>query len=474
MVNRPLLLILLSFVFLINSCSYMTKKKTWPEAQEEMEAFVDRFVNDCVGRDIVAEPSPELGTKFYSKFHPGIGKESFRGQCTVGKSKPGYYASYDKSYFIYQRWQEFLNIVKSRFGIIYHDSARFISGCLKGQLHDFLLRDGETHIVVQFVNDYGKMEGCYQTYWQGATLQLNKNGLSSPDIIRPKKDKSYLVRRIDVINKDRLTELEKRELRMRYEQLSEKEKEERTKRIAHKIRLSKNNLSFWEQERQDMINLRRKTRQRERAREKAFLNQLDQQLAKGMMGLQQKVVEKQQRDHQRSMQNQASQVNFPATSQSYSQKMSASQIFKDIKGFNSDQMDENISYEEEAQDHEEQEATTGDFSRNSSQQTTEDKIEKKKSKVYEPSPEVLERETDSWFSDKKLAIAYARLKATNDIKTVCQQKEARSDTLTFSQIEAGNAPPRWNFSVPNCRQGGWKDEEWKCQAKVSGTCFRYQ
>lgn len=77
MVNRPLLLFLLSLSLMFNSCSYMTKKKTSHEAQEEMEDFVDRFVTKCVGRDIVSEPHPKLGVKFYSKYNPGIGNREF-------------------------------------------------------------------------------------------------------------------------------------------------------------------------------------------------------------------------------------------------------------------------------------------------------------------------------------------------------------------------------------------------------------
>lgn len=467
-VRRLLCLSLIGSLGLMSGCSYMTKQRPWPEAKLVIEDFVDRFVNKCVGRDIVENPFPEEGKRFPYKYVFGTGREAFKGQCTYRRGRLGYYNSYDKRYFLWKRWQEFLDIVNSRFGVIYHDATRFATSCEKGEIHDLLLRDGKTHLVVQFASGYEGLGGCRHLHWQGMSIQLNRKGLASSIGFVPREGESYLIRRIDVMNKDQLTELEKRELAMRWEQLSDEEKKERTKRIAREIRISKSLLSSIAREREEILNLKRTARRRERAREKAFLNQLDQQLAQGMMGLQQQVIEKQRRDHQRDMQNQASQVNFPATSQPYSQQVSASQIFKDIKGFNPEQLDENITYQE---DNESQDIAPS-YTSQSDQINQEGKAAT--SKVYEPAPEVIERETDSWFSDRNLAIAYARLKATNDIKDVCRRKGARSDTVTFSQIKAGNPPVRWNFSAPQCRQGGWQDEEWKCQTRVSGTCFRHQ
>lgn len=98
----------------------------------------------------------------------------------------------------------------------------------------------------------------------------------------------------------------------------------------------------------------------------------------------------------------------------------------------------------------------------------------KKQKVYEPMPQVVTSENSTWFSDRDRAIAYARLKSVNDIDDLCRAKDARSDGPRFSDIEQGDAPSRWSYAVPDCRQGGWKGEEWKCSAEVRGHCYRMQ
>jgi hypothetical protein len=91
-------------------------------------------------------------------------------------------------------------------------------------------------------------------------------------------------------------------------------------------------------------------------------------------------------------------------------------------------------------------------------------------RVWEPMPEVVTGENGSSFSDRDYAIAMARLVAVNDIKDICFEKGARTNSPRFSDIEAGNVPIRWNMSNPDCRQTG--SGEWICKAKVSGTCYR--
>ncbi|MGM0679733.1 MAG: hypothetical protein ACQESY_07695 [Pseudomonadota bacterium] len=97
---------------------------------------------------------------------------------------------------------------------------------------------------------------------------------------------------------------------------------------------------------------------------------------------------------------------------------------------------------------------------------------KKKQKVYEPMPEVVSRENFTWFSDRDRAIANARLKSVNDIDDRCRTKGARSDELRFSDIEQGNAPARWSYANPDCRQNS--NGKWKCSAEVRGHCYRMQ
>lgn len=96
----------------------------------------------------------------------------------------------------------------------------------------------------------------------------------------------------------------------------------------------------------------------------------------------------------------------------------------------------------------------------------------KKQKVYEPMPEVVSRENFTWFSDRQRAIANARLKSVNDINDRCRTKGARSDGPRFSDIEQGNAPTRWSYASPDCRQNS--NGKWKCSAEVRGHCYRMQ
>lgn len=97
-----------------------------------------------------------------------------------------------------------------------------------------------------------------------------------------------------------------------------------------------------------------------------------------------------------------------------------------------------------------------------------------KSKIYEPMPEKVQATTDSWWGSQSQALAYARLRAANQVTSICRGKGARIDSISFPQIEAGVAPSRWNYSAPSCRQGGFDGKEWKCEATVSGTCYRME
>lgn len=97
-----------------------------------------------------------------------------------------------------------------------------------------------------------------------------------------------------------------------------------------------------------------------------------------------------------------------------------------------------------------------------------------KSKVYEPMPESVQSTNDTWFGSQSDAVAYARLNAANKVTAICTKKGARIDTLSFPDIKAGIAPARWSYSSPDCHQGGVMGKEWKCEARVSGTCYRMQ
>ncbi len=92
---------------------------------------------------------------------------------------------------------------------------------------------------------------------------------------------------------------------------------------------------------------------------------------------------------------------------------------------------------------------------------------------YEPNPIVVTKRNQSPFSTREMAVNYARLAAVNEITAQCRQRGARSDGPTYRQISNGEKPPAWwNFSAPDCKQGGWDDKEWICSAQVAGTCYR--
>jgi len=95
-------------------------------------------------------------------------------------------------------------------------------------------------------------------------------------------------------------------------------------------------------------------------------------------------------------------------------------------------------------------------------------------KVYEPNPITITGKNGTWFSKRDRALNYARLKAANDINEQCRERGARSDAPGYREIREGVTPPRWNYGSPDCKQGGWRDEEWLCEAPVSGTCYRRQ
>lgn len=465
MVNHTLLFIFLCFSFLLNSCSHMTQKMSYEDATKDMEAFVDEFVNKCVGRDIVKDPYPEVGHKFYKKLAFGTGEEGVKGQCTLTRNRSDYAGTFDKSFFIYRRWATLLKVLKKEFGVIHHAWTRFINHCTHGQVHDFILRDGKTHLLIQFANDYSKNHGCYQSHWQGLSVQLNRTGIRDPKNMTIKDDESYLVRRVDVLNKDQLTELEKREVAMRTERLSEEKRARKARNLGLEITSSNSLLRYYARERKSLIESDRAIRRLERQQEEAFQDQLGQQLALGFMGLQQQLAEKTRKTQQRTRQNQISRQ-APKFQSSPNKPINTTQLFKDIPNFYPDQLDESVTYREESQE---------DTNPSPSSATTlNPETKKEKSKVYEPVQESVQREMDSWFSDKSLAISYARLSASNEIKRICEKKGAKADPLRYSQIKSENAPGRWNFSGPVCRRGGWEDKEWKCQAEVSGTCFRYQ
>lgn len=95
-----------------------------------------------------------------------------------------------------------------------------------------------------------------------------------------------------------------------------------------------------------------------------------------------------------------------------------------------------------------------------------------RSKIYEPMMETALGENMDWFSDRSLAVFYARLGAVNDISKACGDRGARVDRPTTDQLKSGDAPMRWSFGSPQCRQGGWNDAEWSCRTEMAGTCWR--
>ncbi|MDX1588376.1 MAG: hypothetical protein R3296_05510 [Oleiphilaceae bacterium] len=97
---------------------------------------------------------------------------------------------------------------------------------------------------------------------------------------------------------------------------------------------------------------------------------------------------------------------------------------------------------------------------------------RKKQKVYEPMPQVVTGETDTWFSDRDMAVAYSRLGAVNDVRDECRNKGARSDSVGFKDIKQGDTPGRWTYANPDCRQNG--NGNWKCRAEVRTHCYRMQ
>lgn len=113
-------------------------------------------------------------------------------------------------------------------------------------------------------------------------------------------------------------------------------------------------------------------------------------------------------------------------------------------------------------------------SSNSSTSDADDMGPQYSGKLYEPMMVTREGDNSTWFSDRDYALSLARLEAVNDIEDECRSRGARADGPTFSEIERGVVPVRWNYKTPDCKQGGWDDEEWMCTAEVSGTCYRNQ
>jgi len=93
-------------------------------------------------------------------------------------------------------------------------------------------------------------------------------------------------------------------------------------------------------------------------------------------------------------------------------------------------------------------------------------------KIYEPQMETALGENGSWFANQPVAEFYARLAAVNDISAACRERGARTDRPTTDQTRAGDAPERWSFGAPQCRQGGSEGEQFLCRVEVAGTCYR--
>lgn len=100
---------------------------------------------------------------------------------------------------------------------------------------------------------------------------------------------------------------------------------------------------------------------------------------------------------------------------------------------------------------------------------------RERQRVYEPMPQVVVGTTDTWWSDRDRAIAYARLSAVNEIGRICRQRGARTESVTFAQVEQGIAPGRWNYDNPNCQERTERgNTRWICEAKVTNHCHRMQ
>lgn len=93
-------------------------------------------------------------------------------------------------------------------------------------------------------------------------------------------------------------------------------------------------------------------------------------------------------------------------------------------------------------------------------------------KMYEPQMETALGENGSWFAKQPIAEFYARLSAVNDISAACRERGARTDRPTTDQTRSGDAPERWSFGSPQCRQGGSGGDQFWCRVEVAGTCYR--
>lgn len=93
-------------------------------------------------------------------------------------------------------------------------------------------------------------------------------------------------------------------------------------------------------------------------------------------------------------------------------------------------------------------------------------------KMYEPQMETALGENGSWFAKQPIAEFYARLSAVNDISAACRERGAKTDRPTTDQTRSGDAPERWSFGSPQCRQGGSGGEQFWCRVEVAGTCYR--
>lgn len=456
--NFPILF--LPFFLLLSSCaatnSLVNPKPDNLISQKRIVDLLGSFEEDCLGRDLINNPNPAKGTKIFEKFEFVLGDIS--RSCTFWSWRLGSFGAFDRDFITYQQHKFFISEIKKRFGVIYHSVASVDSGhCSAGKLHTMLLRDGVTSIDVVFANqDHASSLFCDKNYGQGYALRLSRL-----DLYDEKKVKSYSVNKFDIFNLDRLSDEEKFTVSEVWEDLSIKEKESYTKSIADRVDLIGRSHALYFEQRSEYVASVRNSERILQQKEQESSDRFNKSLANAIVDSLSK--------------SQASSLTDGAKINSYNKPIVNSNIFKDKKGFDVSQLPENIINNRVANDRASDLGSSEGAQKSYSLQKSSASntiAKREKSKLYEPIPTTAQGINDMWHGNKDQTLALARQKAVNKITASCRAKGARSDPISYSEIEANSPPARWSFSSPNCRQGGFNGKEWNCEVTVSGTCFR--
>lgn len=320
---------------------------------QEIKDWVSSFSRTCLERNLTLSPFPQSNTYLPLRLRDnhshrlagyqgsGIPHSCAFWRTSGGKSLMWGYpginadtsAGWNNEFFIYHHHRTLIDELKATFGVIYHESQNSVDMCSGGNHHIMLLRDGKTVIYLDFMYWRSGSPYCQnKNQYQAVMLRLAQpcpDGWGSNFICGPQRterpelanssgysdttfsngyrasarwtnssaiEDDVIIRSVDVLNLDRLTEDQQLEVAERWEQ--ETDQQAYYLNVAKVIDMIQENNAGIRAANQEVRGIISTQNENERRRSDNLANMFAQSMTQSFGNLQQSAVEINQRQTQ--------------------------------------------------------------------------------------------------------------------------------------------------------------------------------